>query len=156
MRIGDAERAVLRQARGDGRHGHRRADSICTYSELSGPLLLAVFIQVGSQVERLTRRPGHAGQLASAMTAGLVAGEGSATSPYRGTQHVGGRDGRKLQHVFSTETRCGPLAAGPSRIRLHQPLLPVNNRIIGKPAGQGGDAHVNLRLGYHAASSPPV
>ena len=73
-----------------------------------------------------------------------------------GTQHVGGRDGRKLQRVFSTETRCGPLAADPSRIRLHHPLSPVNNSIIGKPAGQGGDAHVNLWVGYHAASPRPV
>jgi len=70
-----------------------------------------------------------------------------------GPQHIGER---KLQHVFSTETRCGPLSAGPSRMRLYQSLSPVTDSIVGKPAGQEGDAHVMSRVGYHAPSPRPV
>jgi hypothetical protein len=47
--------------------------------------------------------------------------EGSASVRGRGTG-IRGREqaGRKLQHVFSTETRCGPLSAGASRIHPHR------------------------------------
>jgi len=83
--------------------------------------------------------------------------EGSVSGPCLGAGMRGQEQaGRKLQHVFSTETRCGPLSAGASRIHPHRSLSPAANNTDGKAAGQHRNAHVKAGVGYHAQVFPPV